>query len=195
MVLDWVIQGIINADYGKDRRQKKCLIDREVTGLFAKIKMAGIADAVLPVVEVGGIDIQLEDLIFRQMLFKVCGTGQLEEFPFQPLFKGEIKIFHKLLRDRASPVAQIAVEDTPQGVADDIGLIAALVVIKLAVFQIYYKEKELPRNIPQRAEIRQRRPGFVDRLRCLFRSFHRCSPRLRCLCSVAAVFSITAFRG
>lgn len=92
----------------RDAGQQGGLVGGQRGGLLAEIAGAGVADAVVAVPEIDGVDVQLQNLLLGVGGFQPEGHEHLGDLAGKLLFLGEKQIFGHLLGDGAAALVQAA---------------------------------------------------------------------------------------
>ena len=100
-------QGIDRRGVG-DAGQQGGLVGGQLGGLLAKIAGAGVADAVVAVPKIDGVDVQLQDLVLGAGVLQAESHEHLGDLAGKLLFLGEEQVFCHLLGDGAAALVQAA---------------------------------------------------------------------------------------
>ena len=100
-------QGIDRRGVG-DAGQQGGLVGGQLGGLLAKIAGAGVADAVVAVPKIDGVDVQLQDLVLGAGVLQAESHEYLRDLAGEAFFLGEKQIFCHLLGDGAAALVQAA---------------------------------------------------------------------------------------
>ena len=120
---------------GDEPCEQRCLRDRHVLRRLREVVARGLLDAVPPVTEVDVIEVELEDVVFLQLLLEAPREERLADLPPVSALGVEEEVLHHLLRDgRPSLTRATRAEVDEQGSQDPV-IIEPLVLVEAGVLR------------------------------------------------------------
>ena len=156
--------GVIDGIIGRRRLRKSCkhgaLGKVELLRLLAKVRVAGFPEAVCPVTEVNGIEVELKDFLLRVVAVKLDGKGELFDLAAHCALRREENVLDRLLVDRAAAFERFACHVVRHHRAGDADRIHGAMVIEAAVFGRNDTVDEVLRDVLEWNEVLAVDAGF-----------------------------------
>jgi hypothetical protein len=113
--------------------EQRGLSERETADIFPEQRLRGGSDAVGAGAEVDVIEVEIEDLVFRELRFELDREDELLCFALEGALRRQEQLFDDLLRDRAGALHNFAVLPVGQHGASDAHQIDPAMLIELGI--------------------------------------------------------------
>ncbi len=110
----------------EDRGEHRALLDGQVLGVDAEVRLCRRLDAVGAAAEVDGVEVALEDLALGQLLLQLQGDERLLDLALERALGGQVVDLHVLLCDRRRALRRAALGVGEGGPQDALGIDAAV---------------------------------------------------------------------